>query len=274
MLTGEWKSVIDGWTACLRAGGAPETTVATRREHIERAARATTWRRPRDVSDDELLKFFAAQSWAVETRRSHRASHRRFWAWAHANGYTDRDPAQVLPKVKASEPLPRPCPEQVLLQAKAKASRRTVLILRCAAEAGMRRTEIARVHRDDLFEDLAGWSLLVHGKGGRNRLVPLNAGLAAAIIAATEESGGYMLPGREPNTHLSPRYVGTLATRMLDGDWTLHTLRHYFATRAYRLDRDVFTVQQLLGHASPATTQRYVGQDLDALRRTVDAVAA
>lgn len=250
------------------------TTVSTRREHIERAARATEWLQPRDVQSNDLLAYFAVQAWANETRRSHRSSHRSFWAWACINGHAECNPALKLPKVKASDPLPRPCPEQVLLEGKSKATRRTRLILRCAAEAGMRRTEIACVHRDDLFQDLSGWSLVVHGKGGRKRWVPLNAGLAAEILAATEESGGYMLPGREPNTHLTPRYVGTLASQVLTDGWTLHTLRHYFATRAYRLDRDVFTVQRLLGHASPATTQRYVGQDMDALRRTVDALAA
>lgn len=60
----------------------------------------------------------------------------------------------------------------------------------------------------------------------------------------------------------------------LPGDWTMHSLRHSAATRWYQVDRDVFTVQELLGHASPATTRRYVAVPNDALRATVDAASA
>ncbi|MDQ2740537.1 MAG: site-specific integrase, partial [Actinomycetota bacterium] len=55
--------------------------------------------------------------------------------------------------------------------------------------------------------------------------------------------------------------------------WTMHSLRHRFASRAYAVDRDVLTVQDLLGHASPATTQRYVQLPDDAKRRLIEAVA-
>lgn len=51
----------------------------------------------------------------------------------------------------------------------------------------------------------------------------------------------------------------------------MHALRHRFATRVYNVDRDVFAVQILLGHSSPATTQRYVQINDTALRRLVTA---
>nr|WP_232848073.1 tyrosine-type recombinase/integrase [Occultella kanbiaonis] len=60
---------------------------------------------------------------------------------------------------------------------------------------------------------------------------------------------------------------------MPDGVST-HTLRHRFATRAHAVERDLLSVQQLLGHASPSTTQRYVLVQPDALRRTVLAIAS
>ena len=56
--------------------------------------------------------------------------------------------------------------------------------------------------------------------------------------------------------------------------WSMHSLRHRFATVAYAHDRDLLTVQALLGHASPGTTQRYVVAPGEAARRTVLAVAA
>jgi integrase/recombinase XerC len=59
----------------------------------------------------------------------------------------------------------------------------------------------------------------------------------------------------------------------MPGDYTLHTLRHRFATLAYQVDRDVFAVQELLGHSSPATTRRYVQTQPESLRRTIMALA-
>jgi site-specific recombinase XerD len=60
---------------------------------------------------------------------------------------------------------------------------------------------------------------------------------------------------------------------LLGPGWTAHSLRHRFATRAYAGERDLLTVQQLLGHSSVATTQRYTQIPDDALRRAVMAVA-
>jgi integrase/recombinase XerC len=120
------------------------------------------------------------------------------------------------------------------------------------------------MHSGDVIEDLVGWSLLVHGKGGKRRIVPCVPGLAMEIAAAA----GYAFPGAIDG-HLSPRRVGELVNDRLAGAWTIHSLRHRAGTRWYAIDRDVFTVQELLGHASPATTRRYVEVPREALRRTV-----
>lgn len=53
----------------------------------------------------------------------------------------------------------------------------------------------------------------------------------------------------------------------------MHALRHAFATRVYNVNRDVFALQQLLGHASAGTTQRYVKVSDDRMRELVEAVA-
>lgn len=165
--------------------------------------------------------------------------------------------------------MPRPAPEQAYRSALRAADARGRVILRLAAEVGLRRAEVAQVHGRDLIEDLTGWSLVVHGKGGRDRIVPLPADLAVEVRAQLMAAGGgWMLPGDDQG-HLSPRHVGIIASRLLPGDWTMHTLRHRCASRAYAGDRDLLSVQQLLGHASVATTQRYVRLPDDALRRAV-----
>lgn len=62
--------------------------------------------------------------------------------------------------------------------------------------------------------------------------------------------------------------------RLLDGDWTLHSPHHRFAARAHRVSRDSAVVQDLLGHASPATTRIYVATDHGDRRRTIGAIAS
>lgn len=126
------------------------------------------------------------------------------------------------------------------------------------------------MHSDDLVDDLVGWSLLVHGKGGKQRVVPLTDGIAREMLALPD---GYAFPG-QIDGHLSPRRVGELATDLLDGVWTLHTLRHRFATRTYQIDHDTFAVQELLGHSSAETTRRYVQRDRSRLRALVQKAAS
>ncbi|MET0725937.1 MAG: tyrosine-type recombinase/integrase [Leifsonia sp.] len=142
-------------------------------------------------------------------------------------------------------------------------------MLRLAHDAGLRRREIAMLHSDDMFEDLDGWSLRVHGKGDKERDVPLTLRLGFDLRALGH---GYAFPG-QIDGHLSPRRVGELAVDVLPSPWTIHTLRHSFATRAYGVDSDLFVVQELLGHASPATTRIYVQVRSERLRSTVAAIA-
>lgn len=150
-----------------------------------------------------------------------------------------------------------------------RAKPREKLILRLAAEVGMRRAEVARSHSRDLMEDLVGFSLIVHGKGGKNRIVPLPQSLGRTL--STLE--GYYFPGNDDG-HLSPRYVGKLIRDLLPGDWTMHTLRHRFGTRAYALTSDLLLVQEMLGHASPTTTRRYVEYDRTRMRAAVEELAS
>lgn len=263
-----WLIALEQFDTALRAGGAPATTRATRAAHLRRVARMVGGD-PYSLDGQALVAWCGRQDWSVETRRGYRGTLLAFYRWAVASGRCGHNPADELPRVKPATPTPRPAPEIVYREALARADERGTLILRLAAEAGMRRAEVARVHTRDLIEDLAGYSLIVHGKGGRQRVVPLPAGLAALLRRAPR---GYVFPGNDDG-HLSPRWVGKIVTRLLPGEATMHQLRHRFATRAYSVDRDVFTVQELLGHASPATTRRYVVVPGEALRATVDAIA-
>nr|WP_274637082.1 tyrosine-type recombinase/integrase [Microbacterium bovistercoris] len=251
-----------------KSAGKPDTTLSARRQHLEHLARRVEVG-PWQVTGDLLIDYAGAQEWAQETRRGRRTTFYRFYLWAMDAGYMTENPAERLPKVRMAPAKARPAPDRVYREALMAATARERLMLRLAAEVGMRRAEVAKVHSSDLVEDLVGYSLIVHGKGGRERIVPLPRSLAGHLLDA---GPGWLFPG-DDGGHLSPRYVGKLIASVLPEHWTMHTLRHRFATRAYALRSDLLLVQEMLGHASPVTTRRYVEYDRARMREVVEELA-
>lgn len=268
MLNEEWTTAIDSYIADQKAGGKPETTRNTRRQHLEHLARRVEVG-PYAMTTAVLRDYAAAQRWAPETRRGRRNTFKSFYGWAKREDLVPANFGAKLPKVPVKQAHARPAPDRIYREALISAKPREGLMLRLAAEVGMRRGEVARGHSSDLLEDLVGWSLLVHGKGDKERTVPLPGSLARALL---DLEPGYFFPGRD-NGHLSPRYVGKLLADLMPDQWTMHTLRHRFATRLYALDRDLLLVQEFLGHASPTTTMRYVEYDRARMRTAVEELA-
>lgn len=266
MITAPWIQAIDQFCIAQRSAGLRETSIRARREHLQHLARRVNVG-PWEVTKHILVQYTGSQSWMPETRRGRRSTFAEFWKWGKRFGYADRSPVKALPKVKATKGKARPIPEPLYRQSLARADDRTGLMLRLAHDAGMRRGEIAVVHSRDLAEDLLGWSLLVHGKGGKLRVVPLTRRLALDLRALGE---GYAFPGAIDG-HLSARRVGELAIDVLPDGWTIHKLRHSFGTRALKESGgNVLIVQELMGHASADTTRIYTEIDPDDVRAVVD----
>lgn len=271
----EWDGVIEDFLTELAAAGQPATTRGLRRYHLRRLA-ADMRRHGREVDEvtrADLVAWLTQHEWARETMRSHRATVRKFYGWLYGSGQITLDPAHTLPTIKPSPPIPRPVPEDAYEFALVIATKRERLMLRLAAEAGLRRGEVCKVHTNDMVQDLGdgsgpGWSLIVHGKGDRVRIVPLKASLADEL---RQPVAGYLFPGRIDG-HLSPAYVGKRISALLPEGFSMHKLRTRFGTRAYQVSRDIFAVQHLLGHATPTTTMAYVVPPRDAARAAVEAI--
>lgn len=152
---------------------------------------------------------------------------------------------QSLPKVRKTRPHPRPCPDAHIYAAMCAANDAERLMLRLGAEAGLRLSEIAAVHSRDVLEGDAGPSLIVRGKGDKQRIVPISEDLAKRITAAP----GWLFPGRWRG-HVEKSYVSRHLTRLLPDGWGPHSLRHRYATRMYETTHDLLLVSKLLGHSS------------------------
>lgn len=265
-----WEEHFRAYRSYLRSNGMPESSVRIRLAQLRRLARDRAGLEPMQATLDDLVEWLAEKNWSSETRRGHRSAVRMFYKWAKETGRARKNPAAKLPVVKARRPAARPAAEHDITMAYARADRRQRIAVRLAADLGLRCAEAAVVHSRDLVDRGGQFSLIVHGKGQKVRVLPLSGSLAGMLRAAPE---GYLFPG-QVNGHISPHHLGKLVSSILPPGVTMHMLRHRFATLAYNVDRDVFTVQQLLGHASPSTTQGYVQIHEDHMRRLVEAVAS
>lgn len=260
-----WRQPVAEYSEHCRAAGHSAGTIRNRVYVLSWIAR--TQPDPWLVTHRDLVAYLSKEGWSPATRRSKSMAVRSFFGWADANHRNPReDPSLRLPKVIVRAGCPRPAPSDVVRQALARADARGRLMLLLAAHAGLRRSEIASVHSGDVVDG----RLRVTGKGGKTRVIPLSSELADAIASRCTE--GYLFPG-QIDGHLSADRVAAILCDLLGAGWTAHTLRHAFATKAYAAERDLFAVQQLLGHASPQTTAIYAAVPSAAMERAVAAAA-
>lgn len=262
-----WRRSIEGWTDTLKAAGLSAQTIKSRRYKMVHLAALLMPSGPEDVTTEQIVQVFARQQWKPETRKAYRNTISSFFRWLHKSGRRSDDPSLDVPRVKKPHAHPRPCPDRYIAAAMEMATTSERLMIRLGAECGLRRGEIARVHSDDVVADNAGRSLIVRGKGDKQRIVPLPDDLAGIIMDAR----GYLFPGRFGG-HVEESYIGDHISRLLPDGYAAHTLRHRFATTAYAATHDLFVVAELLGHESVETTEHYVAMPDGRLREATAAV--
>jgi site-specific recombinase XerD len=243
----------------LIAGGRALGTVERRMLHIEHLRRV----HPDllTVCEDDLKAYLAARRMqAAETRKSIRSSFQSFYHWAHKQGLTPTDPAADLDPIHVPRTIARIAPDADVQTALITATleQRTMILL--ARFGCLRLTELTTLRTDARQGDI----LHIIGKGEKHRLVPVNDELLLVLMQLERQNGpGYYFPGRY-GAHMHPTAVGKIITRTTG--WNPHSLRHAGATAAYNATGDLRAVQELLGHASLATTQRYLHTDLNKVR--------
>lgn len=256
-----WADAITGFRRELLALGRLPGTIRLRLYWVIRFAEDHRVLHPwSEVTRSVIVDWLAAGKWELETRRSVVAALRQFYAWGHDAELAELNPTAKLPSIAMPPPNPDPAPDDVIRDALSAADLRDALMVMLAAFLGMRREEVARVHRRHLFRRLGGgntcWYLRVRGKGNKVREIPVPDGLAELILA---QGPGYLFPSRARGfAHLTPDYVGRRISAALAGRWTAHKLRHAAASAWADAGLDLDELADLLGHASTNTTRRYV----------------
>lgn len=127
--------------------------------------------------------------------------------------------------------------------------------------------------------DLDGRMVRVLGKGGKERIVPLGSHAAAALsdylLARSHPPADAPLIVNARGGRLTSRSVGRIVDRHILKIATMkkvspHTLRHTFATHLLEGGADLRAIQELLGHASLSTTQKYTHVSIDRLMEVYD----
>lgn len=265
---------MEGWASWMASAGKTVETIKLRTGHVRKVFTDLDVKDFTEVAESQLVSFLAAQQWKPNTRRSYRASLRGFFAWAVHARLIDHSPAALIPQVPIPRAKPRPIPElpyRSALQV-AKYDRQLRIGIRLGGNCGLRRFELAKVHTDDVVEDLVGHALRVTGKGGHERMVPLPDDLADELRTLPR---GWLFPStRIPGRHATAGAVGRWISNALGPGYTTHNLRHRCGTVALmRNGGDLRAVQELLGHAKPETTMIYTLVPDVAVRRAMEAAS-
>lgn len=215
---------------------------------------------PLEASAEDLTAF-VSRPMTPESRATEISHLRSFYQWAHGRKLIDDNPAEHLLRPRLQRRLPRPMEPGDLVAAIAAAPEPVRLWIHLAAFAGLRCIEIARLRRDEILDRYDPPVLIVlDGKGGKQRVVPLARELIAAVHSAGIPPGGWIAARADGAGPYEASRVSQLGNRHLRAcgiGATMHQARHLFGTEMYRRTQDLRIVQELLGHSSPATTAGY-----------------
>jgi site-specific recombinase XerD len=263
-----WVTIMEDFTVWQVAGNRPLTTQKLRRYHLRRFANETGLA-PAEATEENITVWLGVHDWSPSYRHSVKTTLRTFYRWAKRSQRVPENPTTDLPAVALTKPKPKLASVSDLTIGIMHSDERVEIMLRLADRAGLRCIEISRIHARDLLGSNGRFQLVVHGKGGKDRLVPIEDNIARRIKLSSE--GGWLFPGNIDG-HLSAGYVSKLMSRALPEGVSGHWLRHGAATRWLNSPgSNLRVVQELLGHASVATTEIYTHVEDDQLRRAIAA---
>ncbi|MFC5390996.1 tyrosine recombinase [Brevundimonas bullata] len=227
---------------------------------------------------------------SAATAARRRSSVRQFYRFALGEGWRSDDPSRRIDAPKQGRSLPKTLSRdeiEALLTAAGAADSaaglRLVALVEMAYASGLRVSELLGLKVEAVRRDPA--YLIVRGKGGKERLAPLNTAAREAIKAwltardaarlPKAPDSVWLFPSHGKTGHLTPRRFAQLldqaaiAANIDPARVSPHVLRHAFATHLLEGGADLRVVQTLLGHADISTTQIYTHVATDRLSQVV-----
>jgi len=266
----------------LERGASPHTCRAYRTDLELFAAFLGEQGLPRDVTKIDYLTIRLYLGHLYQGKRIKRASVKRklaslrtFFKYLKREGIVEKNPAKMVAIPKGGRDLPHTLTVDEAFRfldipdAASPLGSRDRAILEFLYSSGLRVGELTSLSLPDL--DLGGGMVRVMGKGSKERLVPIGSKAVEALRSYLARRGELMEKGKSAPQYLflnhrggrlSARSVGRMIKKyLLQGgivkETTPHTFRHSFATHLLDAGADLRGIQELLGHASLSTTQKY-----------------
>lgn len=246
------------------------------------------------LGEGDLAAWFSTlndRGLASASLQRKRSAVRQFYRFCVSENLLSADPSRKIAAAKKGLTLPKILSRdevEALIEAAAAKDINQAIRLTCLIEmayaSGMRISELVGLRLDAVARDPA--FLIIKGKGGAERLVPLNPSarqavrayldIRGAFLQARNQANPYLFCSRGAEGHLTRRRVGQLLDEAAvnagidPARVSPHVLRHAFATHLLEGGADLRVVQTLLGHADISTTQIYTHVASERLREVVE----
>jgi integrase/recombinase XerD len=236
--------------------------------------------KPEKISPEDIHQFLSAEASKGRRPAGQKIlanALRQFFLW-HSSACGGNNPAKLLDLPKLDRPLPGTLSMRevrLLLDSPFEDTPfglRDRALLELLYSSGLRVSEVAALTTENL--DLEGQTVLVQGKGSKQRLAPVGYKAVEALRIYLENgrpalvrknSTGHVFLGRHGRGLTTVRLWGIVSARAravgITENVYPHMLRHSFATHLLRGGADLRAIQEMLGHASITTTQIYTHTD-------------
>lgn len=249
--------LLTSWQTWQYAQSLSRRTVEERSGAV---ARMSLWCNtpPECVTVDQIAAWLAQGEWAASTRTTYYTALTAWFLWLQVQEHRIDNPMVKIGKPKRPRGEPRPISNADLCRILGiRMNRRTRAMILLAAFAGLRVHEIAKLRGEHL--DLVDRRITVAGKGGVTVTLPLHHRIVEHAYAAAMPRSGWWFPGSDRGHQRRESVGGSIKDVMVRASvqGSAHQLRHWFGSELLANGVDLRVVQELMRHASVASTQIY-----------------
>lgn len=239
-----------------------------------------------DICEDDVLRYIAdlQTKYARTTMNRHLSALKQFFLFCILDGILEKSPLHTVKHIKMQRSMPKVLSKEDIEKLINEAYKdqtpqgiRLSALLEILYAAGLRISELVELPLKSLIFEPKSKTLqpflMIFGKGGRERLVPLHSCAVDALLNYLPyrtvflknplEKNSYLFPSHASSGHLTRQGVAKFLKKLcvdagIDPEKiSPHAIRHSFATHLLHNGADLFTIQKFLGHADVATTQIY-----------------